>query len=157
MSDNFIGFFLVVAVMVVMIAIRVYAGSLDRERIRENVESHGGKVIDIAWAPLGARWRTGRNARLYDVRYRTHHGTVLTARCTTSMLSGVWWFREAPPGFATEASLEAGSAGEPSASPEATNRSLAAPAEPVTCLSCGARMKARDTRCAKCGWSYQGT
>jgi len=68
----------------------------DRARIRENIESSGGKVIEILkhWG-----WRYGgRGQRAYDVSYITSRGVHVKAVCITSGGSGVYWVSNHPPG-----------------------------------------------------------
>ncbi|MGB9122768.1 MAG: hypothetical protein WCE73_19285 [Candidatus Angelobacter sp.] len=72
---------------------------MDRQRIREHVEAHGGKVIDIDRVWLRA---TGRYGRTYDVTYITRNGERITAKCITSMTSGVQWVSNSPPGSMSE-------------------------------------------------------
>jgi hypothetical protein len=74
---------------------------MDRQRIRENIDSHGGKVIEILsdWLAGG-----GRSARSYNVTYLSRNGQRVTARCITNMTSGVQWLIDKPPGSDTELS-----------------------------------------------------
>ena len=111
------------------------ARSLDRDRIREHVERSGGKVIAIRRNPFGKGW-FGSNERIYEVHYTTRHGKPVEATCKTSMFSGVYWTSDHPPESFGDAASDV-------------------PAEPISCLACGARIPARDRRCPKCGWSYQ--
>jgi hypothetical protein len=73
-----------------VICYRAYVGKLDRERIREHVASNGGQVqsIESLWTPFGRGWRAPRNARLYEVSYKTHHGRIIAATCATNAFSG---------------------------------------------------------------------
>jgi len=126
---------IVVVIAFVVIYLRV-AHSLDRDRIREHVERSGGKVIAIERNPFGKGWFGSGGERIYEVRYTTRHGKSIEATCKTSMFSGVYWTSDHPPeSFGHDVSD--------------------VPAEPITCLSCGTRIPARDSRCPKCGWSYQ--
>jgi hypothetical protein len=120
------------ALLILVIGIRVWFDRLDRERIREHVESRGGKILNISWNPFGNGW-PDRSARFYEVRYRTHRGRIVTAKCTISRSSGINWLREAPPGL-----------------PHA----IEALAEPIACLGCGKQIPAQKTDCQHCGWSY---
>jgi hypothetical protein len=153
MGDTAIQILLYGLVLAVGIAFSVYAGKLDRERIREHVESSGGHVQSIKglWS-LGFGRRAG-NARHYEVRYTTHHGRTITAMCATNMFSGVWWIDQAPPGLR---SAQEPIPKTPDLSPEEIRQSQATPAEPITCLSCGAKIHPRQTHCPHCGWSYEG-
>ena len=72
---------------------------MDRQRIRENVEAHGGKVIDIDNVWFRA---TGRYGRTYEVTYITRQGERITAKCITGMMSGVKWVISRPPGSMSE-------------------------------------------------------
>lgn len=133
-------------VMVVVFAAigRWVADSMDRQRIREHVEHAGGKVIAIEWSPFGKGW-FGSHERIYEVRYTTRSGKLVEAACKTSMFSGVYWTSDHPPESFGQA-----------VSDESLGRETSeAPAEAVLCLSCGARIPARDTCCPKCGWSFQ--
>jgi hypothetical protein len=138
-----------ILVIALAIAIRVYAGRLDRERIREYVESGGGTVLDIAWNPLGPGW-SGSSERIYDVRFKTARGEMHTGTCKTSMFSGVYWTGHAPPTGLQD------SDGSSATSIAEVEEPTTTPAEPITCLSCGTQIPARQTHCAKCGWSYKG-
>ncbi len=87
-------FFLVLVVpagIAVAILIRLAAGSMDRERIRQYVESRGGRVIDTTWAPFGPGWFGGGKERIYQVRYRDHEGNIHEAYARTNMWSGVYF------------------------------------------------------------------
>jgi len=142
------------AMIVLVIVIRVFSDRFDRERIREQVESHGGKVLNISWNPFGSGWPATRSARFYDVRYHTHQGKIVNATCTTSWTSGVCWMRDKPPGFDGIGESARGPMAR-GLSPEDSAQSSETPAEAIACLRCGARIPARTTHCPKCGWSYQ--
>jgi hypothetical protein len=73
---------------------------LDRNRIREHVESNGGHVIEILRDWFGGFG--GRSARTYDVTYITRQGERITAKCITGMMSGVKWVTSRPPGNMSE-------------------------------------------------------
>jgi hypothetical protein len=68
---------------------------MDRQRIREHVEAHGGKIMDIDRVWLRA---TGRYGRTYDVTYMSRQGRHITATCMTSIVRGVQWVGDSPPG-----------------------------------------------------------
>jgi hypothetical protein len=78
------------------LGIRWVAAGFDRDRIREYVESGGGKVLDIKWNPFGPGW-FGSSERVYDVRYQTRDGQIHTSTCKTSAYSGVYWTGPTPP------------------------------------------------------------
>lgn len=81
-------------VALVIFIVFVIAG-LDRQRIREHIETHGGKVIEISrnWFT----WGSG-SARTYGVTYLTSKGERITASCMTTMMRGVQWLNDRPPG-----------------------------------------------------------
>jgi hypothetical protein len=110
---------------------------MDRQRIRENVEAHGGKVIDIDSVWLRA---AGRYGRTYDVIYTSRHGKRITATCMTSMMRGVQWISDRPPG-------------SDRATPDAAEEF--GRSEAIDCIACGAKIPAEKTRCPHCGWSYK--
>jgi hypothetical protein len=73
---------------------------LDRNRIREHVESNRGHVIEILRDWFGGFG--GRSARTYDVTYITYQGERITAKCITGMTTGVQWVTDRPPGSISE-------------------------------------------------------
>jgi hypothetical protein len=125
----------------------VLTPKFDRDRIRENIEGHGGKVIEILKI-----WQWGnRYDRAYDVSYTTARGKHINATCRTSMWRGVYWVNDRPPGlFSDQSEADVPSmnyvAEEPSGS-----------AEPIQCLGCGAMIPASKVRCPQCGWSYKAS
>ena len=82
---------LVVLVIVVGIAIRLAAGGMDHDRVRQYVESRGGRVIEANWAPFGKGWFGEKNDRIYEVRYVDADGNEHEAHCKTSLFSGVYF------------------------------------------------------------------
>jgi len=129
----------------VVILTFVLTPRFDGDRIRENVEEHGGKVIEISrtW-----EW-INHYDRKYDVSYLTARGKRVTATCRTSMWRGVYWIHDRPPGLFSDE----GVADDPSMDYDARESSIAA--EPIQCLDCGATIPASQTSCPKCGWSYR--
>jgi hypothetical protein len=129
--------------VLVSIFVFVLTPKLDRDRIRENIEAHGGRVIEILRA-----WGSGtRYDRAYEVSYMTACGDRVRATCRTSMWNGVDWVNNRPPG------LDSGEADVPSTSYVAEDPPGAP--EPIQCLGCGATMLASQVSCPKCGWSYR--
>jgi hypothetical protein len=127
---------LLILALAVPVLLPWVGGRFDRKRIREHVEAHGGKVIDILrhwFGGVGSRYLSA-----YDVTYMTRHGKRVTATCVTSMTSGVQWVSDRPPGSVMEHSEETEAA------------------ESIGCLQCGAKIPAGRTRCPHCGWSYAG-
>ena len=91
------GFWIVAIVLFVF----VVNPKMDRQRIREHIDSHGGKVIEIVSAWFAGNGRAGRT---YDVTYMSRTGQRVTAKCITNMTSGVQWLIDKPPGSGTESS-----------------------------------------------------
>jgi hypothetical protein len=88
------GAMLVVAVFAVMIAvtviIRIAAGGLDHDRIREYIEQRGGRILETNWSPMGPGWIGEKSDRIYNVRYVDRDGNEHEAHCKTSLWSGVY-------------------------------------------------------------------
>lgn len=116
---------------------RWIAWDLDRGRIRECIESCGGKVLDVAFKSAGNRW-LGNSERIYDVQYETPDGKVCEATCKTKMFAGVDWIATVPPGLAAH---------QPAQNAYASG-------ETISCLQCGASIPAGHSHCDNCGWSY---
>ena len=122
----------------IVLFVFVVIPKMDRQRIREHIDSHGGKVIEILSDWFAA---SGRSARTYEVTYLTHNGERITAKCITSMTSDVQWISDRPPGS------------------DRVTRQVAeepGPSEEIDCVECGAKIPAEQTRCPQCGWSYTG-
>lgn len=134
--------FFVVSASAFAVLILFVIPKLDRQRIREQIETHGGKVIEILrdWFA----WGRG-SARHYDVTYVTRSGERITATCMTSMMSGVQWVSNRPPG----SDMRAAAAVEEMEPSKET--------EPIDCIQCGAKMPAGEVRCTQCGWSYKSS
>ncbi len=144
MSDPSSVLYIVFLIAIVIFAF-VITPKFDRDRIRENIEDHGGKAIEIlrVWT-----WAS-RNERTYDVSYTTARGKRVNATCRTSMWRGVYWVNDRPPGLFSDPSepevpLMNYDAEEPSRSPE-----------PIQCLGCGATIPTSKVSCPQCGWSYR--
>jgi len=82
-----LGVFIVIAVV---IAIRLIAGSLNHERIKEYIANKGGKVKDIQWDPFGPGWFGEKSDAIYQIKYLDRDGNEHLAHCKTSMFSGVY-------------------------------------------------------------------
>lgn len=85
-------FFLLVPLFIgLAIVIRLAAGGLDHDRIREYVESRGGRLIEAGWAPFGPGWFGEKSDRIYAVRYLDRDGNEHEAHCKTGMWTGVYF------------------------------------------------------------------
>src|SRR5262245_16274548 len=84
----------IVLFIVVAIVIRLLAGGMDHDRVRQYVESNGGKIIDAHWAPFGPGWFGEKSDRIYEVRYLDADGNEHHAHCKTSMWTGVYFTQD---------------------------------------------------------------
>jgi hypothetical protein len=73
------------------LAIRVVMHFVDKNRIRQEIESKGGRVISISWDPFGRGWFFEKNERHYSVTYTDRSGAHVSALCKTSLFTGVYW------------------------------------------------------------------
>ena len=80
-------FFLFVAA----IAFRIVMHFVDKRRIKDEVETHLGRVVLIAWNPFARGWFFEKNERHYDVTYVDRSGATIATTCKTSMFTGVYW------------------------------------------------------------------
>ncbi len=88
--DPFIIIFFVVAGVVVVV-IRLVAGSFDGERVESYVRQNGWELVDKSWDPFGPGWWFGdKHTRIYRIMYRDRQGNLHEAHVKTSMLSGVY-------------------------------------------------------------------
>ena len=73
------------------IAIRVAMHFVDKNRIKDEVESKLGRVVSITWNPFGRGWFFEKNERHYDVTYVDRLGQTVSTTCKTSPFTGVYW------------------------------------------------------------------
>ena len=73
------------------LAIRIVIHFVDKRRIKDEVESRGGRIISISWNPFGRGWFFEKNERHYSVTYTDRSGATLEADCKTSLFTGVYW------------------------------------------------------------------
>lgn len=83
-------FLLLILVGVGLLGLRLFAGGLDRDRVKEYVESRGGTLIESNWTPFGRGWFGERGDRIYTIRYVDRDGNEHEAHCKTKMWSGVY-------------------------------------------------------------------
>jgi uncharacterized OB-fold protein len=94
----FYGFLFVFAGILVRIAMHF----VDKNRIKDEVETKLGRVVSITWNPFGRGWFFERGERHYDVTYVDRSGATISTSCKTSYYTGVYWaegprISEAPP------------------------------------------------------------
>jgi hypothetical protein len=86
------GFFLLIPLFIIIaIVVRLAAGGLDQDRVRQYVESRGGKLIEASWEPFGPGWFGEKSDRIYAVRYLDGAGHEHQAHCKTSLWTGVYF------------------------------------------------------------------
>lgn len=85
------GFILIPVFVIIAIVIRLAAGGMDHDRIRQYVEERGGKVLDSQWSPFGPGWFGEKSDRIYGVRYLDKDGNEHQAHCKTSLFTGVYF------------------------------------------------------------------
>lgn len=73
------------------LTIRVIMHFIDKSRIKEEIESKGGRVISIRWNPFGRGWFFEKTERHYSVTYTDRSGANVSANCKTSLFTGVYW------------------------------------------------------------------
>jgi hypothetical protein len=85
------GGFVLFGFLALILGSRLLADRMDRWRINDYVKSAGASVVAIVWEPFGTGWPGSKRERIYSVTYRTAKGSLVTATCKTSLLSGVYW------------------------------------------------------------------
>ena len=81
---------IVPVLIIIVILIRLVAGSMDGDRVREYIESRGGKLLEKHWNPFGKGWFGSGHERIYEIRYMDGEGNEHLATCKTSMLAWVY-------------------------------------------------------------------
>lgn len=82
---------LVPVLFVIAIIVRLAAGAMDGERVKEYIRGQGGEMLESHWHPFGRGWFGEENARIYEVKYRDRQGNIHKATVKTSMFSGVYF------------------------------------------------------------------
>ena len=70
---------------------RIIMHFVDKKRIKDEVESKGGRVISIRWNPFARGWFFEKNERHYEVAYTDRSGATVSTTCKTSLFTGVYW------------------------------------------------------------------
>lgn len=71
--------------------IRLFAGSMDGDRVEVYVRERGGRLLEKNWAPFGKGWFGEKDSRIYEITYLDRDGNTHRATCKTSMFSGVYF------------------------------------------------------------------
>ena len=87
---NYSAKFLVIAILVGL-AIRIVMHFVDKSRIKEEIESKGGRVLSIAWNPFARGWFFEKNERHYEVTYVDRAGHTVSTMCKMSLFIGIYW------------------------------------------------------------------
>jgi hypothetical protein len=74
-----------------LVALRVAFHFIDKNRIQNEVETRGSKVVSIKWNPFARGWFFEKNERHYDVTYIDRAGQSISTTCKTSFFTGVYW------------------------------------------------------------------
>jgi hypothetical protein len=85
-SDNLIFLALFIALV-----IRVTMHFVDKNRIKDEVEANGGRVLSITWNPFGRGWFFEKGERHYQVDYIDRSGVTVSTGCKTSLFTGIYW------------------------------------------------------------------
>jgi hypothetical protein len=85
-SRNFI-----VAAIIAGLAIRIVMHFVDKSRIKDEIESKGGRVISISWNPFARGWFFEKGERHYEVSYVDRSGGTISTTCKTSLFTGIYW------------------------------------------------------------------
>ncbi len=81
---------IVVVAIVVALAIRLWAGSMDGDRIADYIRERGGKLLEKTWSPFGRGWFGERSDRIYEIEYEDRDGQRRAATAKTSLFTGVY-------------------------------------------------------------------
>jgi|SRR5262245_31591331 len=84
-------FTLMAIVLLVVLALRIVMHFVDKNRIKDEVESKLGRVVSINWNPFGRGWFFEKGERHYDVTYIDRSGETISTSCKTSLFTGVYW------------------------------------------------------------------
>ena len=82
--------FILPFLLLVALAFRVLAGSLDGDRIDDYARDRGWRVRRKSWRPFGPGWFGEKDSRIYEIEYIDREGHRHLAHVKTSMFSGVY-------------------------------------------------------------------
>jgi hypothetical protein len=77
--------------IIAVIVIRLIAGGIDTDRVKEYIENNGGTLISKTWEPFGKGWFGEKNDRIYKVIYLDKDKNRHEAYVKTSSFSGVYF------------------------------------------------------------------
>jgi len=82
--------FVIIPMILLVLVIRLVAGSFDGDRVEAYVREQGWELVDKSWDPFGPGWFGEENARIYQIVYKDQHDALHRAHVKTSMWSGVY-------------------------------------------------------------------
>jgi len=85
------GFEIFIMFAILALLARFVAGNFDNDRIEQEINAKGGKLISKEWTPFGKGWVGEKNDRIYKVSYLDSEENVHEAYIKTSMFSGVYF------------------------------------------------------------------
>jgi len=77
-------------IILVILGIRILAGSFDKGRVETYIQESGHELLDIQWSPLGPGWFGEKDSRIYRIQYRDSGGNLHEAYAKTSLMTGVY-------------------------------------------------------------------
>jgi len=83
--------FIFIVFIGIAIAVRLFAGSFDGDRVENYVRERGGRLLEKKWAPFGKGWFGEKDSRIYEISYVDRDGNTHRATCKTSLFSGVYF------------------------------------------------------------------
>ncbi len=95
---------LIPIILTLLIGFRIAAGGMDKGRVREYVESRGGQILALSWAPFGPGWFGEKSDRIYEVHYLDRDGNEHHAHCKTSLWTGVYFTEDTIVHYAEQSS-----------------------------------------------------
>ena len=81
---------LIIGLVGIVVLIRLALGSLDEDRVRQYIQSQGGRLLEKRWNPFGKGWFGSEHERIYEIRYIDSEENEHLATCKTSMFAGVY-------------------------------------------------------------------
>jgi hypothetical protein len=81
----------VLAIIAIVVLFRLFAGSMDGDRVGSYIAERGGRLLESNWAPFGKGWFGEKSDRIYEVKYIDRDGNLHEASCKTSMWTGVYF------------------------------------------------------------------
>jgi len=82
---------LIFVALLIALAIRIAMHFVDKNRIKDEIEAKGGRVLSISWNPFGRGWFFEKGERHYAVTYTDVSGATISTGCKTSFFTGVYW------------------------------------------------------------------